>query len=228
MPTYDLHIRFTPQKNSMEFNRLQKLASSLGFRGIAVESSKRDELKQTDESLEIFRRFTFSPRTAARLRFHVNKYLKQTDLLVIHGRTKPIWLTAAEISNVHMIMLKDVEDFLVIDSQVARVMAKQGKAVEICLNKLLTVSGSVRSRLMRAMGNAVKHLVRANCSLILTSGAQHLYELRAPKDMEALSFLASVPEELAIKSMNQYPIALISQLRESKEATQSNPRRREV
>ena len=228
MGTYDLHVRFNPQHDDMEFNHLLTLAATLGYTGLAIDSPMGSEIVQTEKSLELLRRVTFSPRSATRLRFHVNKQLKQTDLLVIHGRTKPILLAAAEIPNVHMIMLKDIEDFMVIDSQVARAMAKREKIVEICLNKLLTVSGTLRSRLMRVMRTALDHIVRTKCSFVLTSGAQHPCELRAPKDMMALSYLASVPEELARKAMQQHPFALVSRLRESSDTDSSNSVRRET
>ncbi len=228
MRTYDLHIRLKHQKNETEFTRLQNLATNLGFAGLAIDSPKPIAAEKLHKSLTIFHRLTFLPRSAARLRFHVNKQIKQADLLVIHGRSKPIWLAAAEIPAVHMVMLKDIEDFLVFDSQVARAMANQNKPVEVCLHKLLTQKGSIRSRLMRVMRTAMDHLVRANCLLILTSGACDPCELRAPKDLEALSYLASVPEDVAKNAMNQGPMNLLSQIQVSREPRSSAPSGRET
>ena len=228
MRTYDLHIRLSPQRNEVEFNRLQTFAAKLDYKGLVIDAPKSVAVKKTENLLEVFHRMTLSPRSAARLKFQVNKQCKQTDLFVIQGRSKPIWLAAAEIPNVHMVMLKDIEDFMVVDSQVARAMTKRNKPVEICLNKLLTISGSLRSRLMRVMSTALEHLVRAKCTLILTSGAHHLCELRSPKDLEALSFLASVPEEIAKNAMHQNPIALISHLQASKTTSKTEPVRREI
>ena len=124
-----------------------------------------------------------------------------------------------------MIMLKDIEDFLVIDSQVARMVVKQDKLIEICLHKLLTHTGSLRSRLMRAMDTALSHIIRADGKLILTSGASNSLELRAPKDLEALSYLASVPEDTAKNAMNEGPRALVSSILASKQHTVTPSRR---
>lgn len=225
MRTYDLHVRLPPKDPEIELVRLLKHATTLGFTGIALDSSKPFSPAIIPESLEVLQRFTFSPRSASRLRFHVNKHLEQVDLLVIHGRTKPIWLAAAQIPAVHMIMLKDIEDFLVIDSQIARTMAQQNKPIELCLHNLLTHTGSLRSRLMRVMSTALDHIIRADCYLILTSGASHSCELRAPKDLEALSYLASVPEETAKNAMNQRPWDLVSSLRASDGHNTTPPRR---
>jgi RNase P/RNase MRP subunit p30 len=221
MPMLDLHIRFSHSPSEVEFTHFSNLANTLGFTGLAIETPKALKLPAFHYPLTIFRRLTLSPRGATQLRFHVQKQIQQTDLLVIHGRSKPIWLAAAEISSVHMIMLKDIEDFMVMDSRVARVMANHNKPVELCLQSLLTLKGSIRSRLMRVMNNAVKHLVRADCPLILTSGASQLCELRAPRDLEALSFLAAVPEDLAKEAMRQKPLALISQIQDARQNNQS-------
>jgi RNase P/RNase MRP subunit p30 len=221
MPMLDLHIRFSHSPSEVEFTHFSNLANTLGFTGLAIETPKALKLPAFHYPLTIFRRLTLSPRGATQLRFRVHKQMQQTDLLVIHGRSKPIWLAAAEIPSVHMIMLKDIEDFMVMDSRVARVMANHNKPVELCLQSLLTLKGSIRSRLMRVMNNAVKHLVRADCPLILTSGASQLCELRAPRDLEALSFLAAVPEDLAKEAMRQKPLALISQIQDARQNNQS-------
>jgi RNase P/RNase MRP subunit p30 len=226
MQTYDLHVRLPVKNTEMEFGSLMKQASILGFAGLAIDSPNPFTTENTPDTLKLLHRFTFSPRSASRLRFHVNKQLKQVGLLVIHGRTKPIWLAAAQIPGVHMIMLKEIEDFRVIDSQVARAMAKQDKPIEICLHKLLIHTGSLRSRLMRVMQTALDHIVRADCKLILTSGATHSSELRAPKDLEALSYLASVSEEIAKRAMIQGPKDLVSSLQASNPQN-TTPSRRE-
>jgi len=228
MRTYDLHIRLNHLKNEMEFTRLQDLAITLGYAGLALESPKPLTAQNSNKSLELYHRLTLSPRSAARLRVKVRNQVKHADLLVIHGRSKPIWLAAADLPSVHMVMIKDIEDFLVIDSQVARTMANQNKPIELCLHNLLIHTGSIRSRLMRVMSTALEQLIRAKCSLILTSGASNLCELRAPKDLEALSYLASVPEDLAKKAMSHGPIDLVTQIQTSREAVSSGHSRRDT
>jgi RNase P/RNase MRP subunit p30 len=215
MAAYDFHIRTTPQGKNGELKRLQNIAASLGFAGLALESPKALTAEKLHASLTIFHRVTLAPRSAARLRIHVNKHGKDVDLFVIHGRSKPVLLAAAEIPAIHMVMIRDIEDFMVIDSQIARAMANQNMPVEICLHGLLVQKGAIRSRLMRVMSMAMDHLERANCPLILTSGAHHMCELRSPQDLEALSYLASVPENLAKKAMNQTSTELVSRIQES-------------
>ena len=218
MSAYDFHIRLPPQPEMPEVELLQKVAAILGFVGLAIESSKAFTADAGHEKLTIFRRVTLFPRSAARLRAQVDKHTKDADLLVIQGRSKPIWLAAAEIPAVHMVMAKEIEDFMVIDSQTARAMANQGKPVEICLHKLLVLNGAIRSRLIRVMNSAMDHLGRADCPLILTSGASRACELRSPQDLMALSYLASVPENLAKAAMMQESKVLVSAIRHSTSA----------
>ncbi len=212
MRIYDLHVHFNQQENGVSFATLLRLAKELGYSGLAIESTKPLPSEFAQGSIEVLHRLTLTPRSATRLRSLVNRYRKYTDLLVIQGRTKPIWMAAAEISSLDMVMLKDIDDFSVIDSQIARTMTAKDLFVEVCLHELLSLSGPPRSRLMRVMHTALTHLVRASCSIILTSGARHHWELRAPKDLEALSFLASLPEASAKEAIRSRPTNLLDKL----------------
>jgi RNase P/RNase MRP subunit p30 len=227
MSAYDFHIRLPPQTDNAEFQLLRNVVATLGFAGLAIEASKALTDDSVNDELRIFRRVTLAPRSATRLRTLVKKKAKDADLLVIHGRSKPIWLAAAGISAVHMVMVKEIEDFMVFDSQVARAMANHDKPVEVCLHKLLVLKGAVRSRLMRVMNSAMDHLVRADCRLILTSGASGPCELRSPQDLEALSYLASVPENIAKTAMNQGSKDLASTIQGSIGARSGSKTRRE-
>ncbi len=212
MRTFDLNIRLTPQKQGANLKQLCQLEYELGFAGIALDSSTPLLEIPTDTKLRIIRRITLNPRSAARLRQHADHLRKQTELLVLRGRTKPLCLAATEIPAIDMVMLTDIEDFIVIDSHVARALAANSKPIEICLHGLLNLTGSLRSRLMRAMGSAVVLLTRAKCSLVLTSGASNLWQLRAPSDLVALSYLAGLPEDLAKRAIYQEPVAILSRI----------------
>lgn len=218
MRPYDLHIRFNPHQNEEEFRRIKEVAMKLGFKGIAVEAPRKGEPEEPSSQFEVFHRMTLSPRSAARLRLRANKHAQQTDLLVIKGRSKSLWHAAAEIPSIHMVMVNDVEDYLTIDSKAARIMANHNKPVELCLHNLLKLNGSLRSRLMRVMQIAITHLERAHCPFILTSGASHPFELRAPKELEALGYLASVSEESAKLAMHETPSTLIPLIQKTREA----------
>ncbi|MFW9830664.1 MAG: RNase P subunit p30 family protein [Candidatus Thorarchaeota archaeon] len=210
MPTYDLHVRFTQPEHPTNYVKLFEIAHQLGYTGLALESSTPLPKELLAESVQILQRLTISPRSATRLKARAEKLRRQSDLLVVHGRTKPIWLAAAEITVVDIIMLRDFQDFVAVDSQVARAMSSNNKPIELCLHQLLSSKGSNRSRLIRAMRTALEFLVRSKCPLVLTSGANHVCGLRAPRDLAALCYLASVPEEVAKEAILQEPMKLVS------------------
>lgn len=217
MRAYDLHV----QEKSQDMNTLKDLctvAYNLGFSGLAVETRTALPIKPLDVQFSIFRRATLSPRSAARLRIIVEKRRKQVDLFAIHGRTKPISLAAAVVPSVDLVMLRDLSDFTAFDSQVARTLAKQEKPVEVCLRGLIILSGADRSRLMRAMASAMACLSRANCTLILASGATTRYGIRSPRDLAALGYLANIPEDMAIKGVYDNPNTLVECLSRTKDS----------
>lgn len=181
-------------------SRFCAIAKELGYSGLAVETSTLIP-EYLCENYHLYRRLTLSLPNASRLKFHAKERRKKTDLLVVQGHTKPICLAAAAASDVDMVMFRGIEDFGVIDSLVARTFSNQEMLAEVCLGGLIQSSGPNRSRLMRSMATAVEHLVRANCTLIITSGATAPLELRAPRDLVALAFLANIPEDVAKQSM---------------------------
>lgn len=222
MRTFDLHVRFNPRDNSKKLESLVTMAQNLTFTGLALDSATPIIQDLIDCPLELIHRQTLTPRSATRLRQYIEKKRRQTEILVIHGRTKPVWLAAAEVPTVDMIMIRDLEDFTVIDSQIARAMAATNKPIEVCLNGLIKFHGPPRSKLIRAMAGAMDYLVRAKCSLILTSGASNQWELRAPRDLAALCYLIKIPENLAKTAIFDTPIDLLSKTRN---LTRKNPPR---
>ncbi|MFX1562906.1 MAG: RNase P subunit p30 family protein [Promethearchaeota archaeon] len=219
MRAYDLHI----QEESRDIKALRKLctiARDLGFSGIAVETRNTLPIQSLDTQLSIFRRYTLSPRSAARLRIIVEKRRKHFDLFAVHGKTKPISLAAAIVPNVDLVMLRELSDFAAFDSQVARTLAKENKPVEVCLRGLIILSGADRSRLMRVMASAMANLIRAKCTLILTSGATKRYGIRSPRDLAALSYLANIPEHIASAGVYENTNNLVEQLTRTQDSKQ--------
>lgn len=228
MRTYDLDVRLTQRQSDSDVKHFLDLARELEFAGFALESPRPLGQRFHDKDLDIIQRLTLTPRSATRLRSHVKNQRNQADLLVIQGRTKPIWLSAAKIPEVDMIMLQDIDDFTIIDSQISRALANNDKPVEICLQNLLFNKGPIRSRLMRVMNIAINHLLRAKCNLILTSGTTDYWGLRAPRDLAALGYLASIPEPEAKNAILQRPIELIRKLHTSlKSFSSKSPRRKD-
>ncbi len=228
MRTYDLDVRLTQRQTDSDVEQFLGLVRELEFAGFALESPYPLDQRFHDKDLDIIQRVTIAPRSASRLRSHVKAQRNQANLLVIHGRTKPVWLSAAEIPEVDMILLQDIDDFTIVDSQISRALANNDKPVEICLQMLLANKGPTRSRLMRVMNIAIDHLLRAKCDLILTSGATDYWGLRAPRDLAALGYLASIPETEAKNAILQRPIELIRQLQTSmKSVSSKSPRRKD-
>jgi ribonuclease P/MRP protein subunit RPP1 len=209
MPAVDLHVCLPYPRKEADSSAILTQALKLGLTGLGIQSQAPIPEKIVPKNLQLFSRTTLSPRSAARLRHRVERVKDRTDLLVVHGRTKPIWLAAAEIPTVDLILLLDLDDFTNVDSQMARLSATLDKPVEICLHGLLTLKGPARSRLMRAMGYATEYLLRAKAPIVLTSGAQTLWQLRTPRDLAALAYLAHIPEVQANQAVLEFPNKLV-------------------
>jgi RNase P/RNase MRP subunit p30 len=213
MQFFDFHVHQSKPTIDASLGRFCTVAQELGFSGLAVEAPTKLP-ENLCENFNVFQRLTLLLPNASRLRYHAKRNRNKSDLLVVQGRTKPISLAAAGVSDVDMVMFSNIEDFGVVDSLVARTLSNQEKPVEICLRGLTRSFGPNRSRLMRTMATAVEHLVRAKCIIIITSGAATPLELRGPRDLIALAFLANISEGVAKHSMYKNSGALAEMVRQ--------------
>ena len=217
MDAYDLNVCIAKSRGVETLERVCKLAMEIGYTGIAVETSLPIPEGVEKQGFLLLRRVTLSLPNAAGLRSVAARQRRRVDLLAVHGRTKPICMSAAQTSTVDILMLRDLNDFGIFNSRIAHTLAKHDKPVEICLGKLLLFDGSRRSKMMRSMTQAVEYALHAKCPLIITSGATTPYGLRSPRDLAALALLAGVPEDLAMRGVHETPTSLISRIRGGKE-----------
>ena len=115
------------------------------------------------------------------------------------------------------VSLKEVDILInskTIDTYTARLAAKNGVAIEICLRELFHTFRSSRVKVIKKINHTLMLSRKYGFNLIVTSGARSRYELRnARKTFEILKYLG-FDEEEALNAMFETPEKILRREKE--------------
>jgi RNase P/RNase MRP subunit p30 len=93
----------------------------------------------------------------------------------------------------------------VIDWSVARLLVRNNKAFELQTAPILEVKGTVRSKLLKSFHVMVRRLLSVKTPIVVSSGANNVFEMRTPHDTAALTTLIGLPFEEGLKGVSINP-----------------------
>ncbi len=175
---------------------LVKEAKRYGYSGIGVlnETINGDITLPADFS--IYRGVEIRAN-GSRIREEIKKYRHSHLILIINGGGEEINRAAVE---------SDGLDILLQPSEFNNVLAKaaedNGVAIGFNLGPLIRLRGERRVRELNIMRNNLKHARKYGLQMILTGAPGSVFDLRAPREMIAISSLFGMTESEAIGAMS--------------------------
>ena len=144
----------------------------------------------------------------------VKNLRNQVDIIAVRSGLddKKIYLNAILDKRVDIISLADIKDFENLEYNHFKMARKAGILVEVVTRNLIIRSGVQRSKLMRQMIKCCAQIVRSQVNYSISSGARSKWELRAPRELEALAGLVMIPEKAAIDAISANPEKLIQKI----------------
>ncbi|MBU4374709.1 MAG: ribonuclease P protein component 3 [Euryarchaeota archaeon] len=195
---YDFNIH--PDGSSI--TELAFEAKRLGYSGIAVINSTIPEKEALPENFSIYRGIELSGRPS-RLREEIKKH-KGSDILTVTGGDESLNRAAVETEGL---------DILIQPAQFNNVLAKTAADNSIALGFnpgfIIHFRGEARVRELLLMKKNLKHARKYNLSMILTSSAHSIYDLRSPRELAALGGLFGMTKEEAVEAMSAAPCAIL-------------------
>ncbi len=195
---YDFNIH--PSDSSLTELALE--AKRLGYSGIAIINSTIPEKEVLPENFSIYRGIEISARPS-RLREEIKKH-KGSDILTVIGGDESQNRAAVETEGL---------DILMQPAQFNNVLAKaafdNSIAIGFNLGSLIHLRGEARVRELMLMKANLKHARKYKLSMILTSSARSIYDLRSPREMAALGGLFGMTREEAVEAMSAAPLGIL-------------------
>lgn len=197
---YDLYIH---PGGSSQIARIAFEAQRFGYSGIAIINSSINDRDGMPLDFSIYRGIGISCRPS-RLREEIKKHKGGIEILTVLGGDEELNRAAVESEGL---------DILMQPAQFNNVLAKAASdnsvAIGFDLGSLIRLRGEARVRELIIMRINLKHARKYELSMILTSNAQSIYDIRSPREMAALAGLFGMAKEEAVNAMSAAPLAII-------------------
>ncbi len=190
--------------------KLAKEAKRLGYEGICL-------VRYSDEYHQAIKKNSGAKtgveiiaENSDDLKKKIRKFRRKVDILLVHGGNIKINRTACEDPRIDIIAhpYRNRRD-CGINHVLAKEAAENGVAVEININYILKFRSSLRSKVLNQFRQILKLQRKFKFPLIITSGAHSIYDLRAPRDIIALTSCFGMAEEEANDGLSKTPITIM-------------------
>jgi RNase P/RNase MRP subunit p30 len=214
----DLHLR----ANSNDAQRLITKAANLGYSQIAIPFSA----PPTNVELSVFKTFAqasgidfvsradFKPRTQEDLTRFLRKYRRQFEIVCILIENKDVARQAAKDHRVDILNFPCLDyKKRFFDRAEAELASNTDASFEIDVKPLLTLEGSLRTRLLSTLRRETAIAKEFHVPLLISSGVSEELLMRKPHDMASLGFLFGLKEETSLDAISSNPAAIVSRNR---------------
>jgi ribonuclease P/MRP protein subunit RPP1 len=174
-----------------------------GYSGIAVIGHDSNEKTILPEDFSIYRGVEIQAKPS-RIREEIKKYRDSDHILIVKGGEEEINRAAVETEGLD-ILLHPLE----FNNVLAKAASDNSVSIGFNLGLLIRLQGVARVRELKTMKINLKHARKYKLQLIITSDAHSIYDLRAPREMVALSSLFGMTEKEAVNAMSAGPLNIL-------------------
>ncbi|MHA1906411.1 MAG: RNase P subunit p30 family protein [Candidatus Thorarchaeota archaeon] len=205
MNAIDLDIRISTEK---ELPKFLEMAQSLGYSAIA--SAHPFENKTVDSELPIYRRINLESRKLSTLKKQATSARTQHSIVAmpLHGIDIANW--AAEDPRIDILTI-DFTGKHILRKTTANMSSKHGTALEVSIAPLLGCTGLERSRLIRNIHDSIIVALRAEMTILLSSGANAPIHMRSPVALRHIGMTLGLDRKIADEAILVNPKELITQ-----------------
>jgi ribonuclease P/MRP protein subunit RPP1 len=174
-----------------------------GYSGIAGIGHDTNEKTIFSEDFSIYRGVEIQAKPS-RIREEIRKYRESDHILIVEGGEEDINRAAVETEGLD-ILLHPLE----FNNVLAKAASDNSVSIGFNLGLLIRLRGEARVRELKTMRINLKHARKYKLQLILTSDAHSIYDLRAPREMVAISSIFGMTEKEAVDAMSTTPLNIL-------------------
>lgn len=221
---YDLDIQSDGSAGEDDVQALAERAERLGFDGIAVSDyvagpDDVDRLAQAidaaDAGLDIHLGAKLRPEDAEDLDGMLQQVRERVEVVIVHGGDAAINRAATEDTRVDVLAHPEKERT---DAGLDHVMVKQAAenrvAIQLTLSQLLETYGKVRGHILAHMRRNVRLCDHFGTPVIASSGAQSVWQLRAPRELAAFPRILGLDVEDGFDTVSTVPRRILERAEE--------------
>jgi ribonuclease P/MRP protein subunit RPP1 len=180
-------------------------AKLLGFSGMAVagaDKTMKDE--KLREGFDLVSMVILKPKNPEELNIELERSRKAFEIIAVQGGDYEVNRSACEDNRVDLLLNPERGRLdSGIDHICAKAAADNSVAIEINFNGILNAKN--RPRMVYFLKRNVYLCKKYNAPLITTSGASNIWEMRAPRELAAISHVLGMEINEAIESVSLVP-----------------------
>ena len=209
-----MHLHALPEGSS-SISRLQLTAARMGYSSIVV-GNHHDSPEPEGARLpitEIYGSVEIRIDSASKLSRIIPTLRNEYDILAVHGDNASVFRTAIENSRVDVVChTHRVHNG--VNHVLARLASRHNVAMEFSYGPIIRLRGSERERMLRDQASILALQRKYEFPYVVAGGAWSHYDIRAPRDVEALcATFGMEPEEVRL-GLDHYPRAILKRSRD--------------
>lgn len=223
---YDLHINSNHSIGTSSVAEIIRQAERLELHTIAITDqletkaefdNLRAEAAAASPKIQVLLGVEIKAENAAEMIEKVNKWRDVTDIIVVAGGNVDVNKAACSDGRVNILAhpeRKRKDSGL--DYVLAAEAAKNGVAIELNFREYLQTYGKLRSHILAHMRTNAMLATHYKAPLIVNSGAQSRWEMRAGRELAALANICGLDREQAVRAVTLTPQDLVAKIRAAK------------
>ena len=208
---YDFSIH-TASECSDSPEAMAEIASGYGYAGIAItnhtphQPQKQQKPEMTDHpKIAVYSGIEIVAKNPTHLMQMIRKHRAKVCVLSVHGGDEKINRAAVESQDVDILSQPGEK----LNQVLMRFASENRVAIELGIGSIIKMRGSGRVRALAELGHNLKLARKYGAPVLLTSNAQSVYDLRAPREMIALASIFGMTTEEAIAALSTVPEEII-------------------
>ncbi len=205
---YDFNVHATPECESTP-EAMAETASGYGYAGIAITNHTPHPLrapKTADHTgTRIYSGIEIVAKNPTHLMQTIRKHRAKACVLSVHGGREKINRAAVENRDVDILSHPGEK----LNQVLMRFASENLVAIEFDMGSIIRLRGSSRVRALAELRHNLKLARKYGAPVLLTSNAQSIYDLRAPREMIALASIFGMTTEEAITALSTVPEGII-------------------
>ncbi len=204
---YDLCVHSLPECADSP-KRLKLASERYGFTNIAI--TNHSTYWQPIESQEIISGIELVATGAQMLRNLINIYRDKVTILAVHGGDEKINREACSDKRVDVLIHPELGPNNGVNKTLAKLAKRNHVAIGFSIDYLWKHRGFYRSKLLAFQRKNVIICRKFALKVVLTSGALSHYDLRAPREVKALSRLIGMDRGEAESALGDTPRGIVN------------------
>lgn len=208
---YDLCVHCAPDGKSTR-EEMAAMAKHLGFGCIAISNHSNSNLLpkgNSDKGFEILSGVELVASNPSKLHGLVGKYRSKVDVLAVHGGDEGINRAAVENPKVDVLLHPGTPKGSGLNHVLAKSASDNNVAIAFDMASLIMLRGGRRVHTLSHFREMLMLARKYDVPFLLTNNASFCYELRAPREMMALTTLFGMERDEAVMALSETPAEII-------------------